>query len=347
MSVAVCPRLFEAEAMRDGRLVGDERASFERHIAMCPVCAREVRALEALAETLCAAPRHDEADELHVRRERTRLLAAFDQALVVPERHRPPLLLLGMAAAAALVVCLAVLWRVRPALPDAPASSAVVHADAAAVWSKRREGDRDEVVLERGALWIHVHHAAVGGRFVVALPDGELEDIGTTFTVSAEDGRTKSVTVEEGRVLLRLRDRPPVTLASGDTWVADAPARTARGIASGSSEPALSGASAREGRGAPRRSPEPAGPNPAADPAADFRAAMNALDIGNNREAAARFEGFLQSHPRDARAEDAAYLRVIALQRAGDHGEMQDAARGYLRLYPDGFRHAEVDRLAR
>jgi outer membrane protein assembly factor BamD (BamD/ComL family) len=80
---------------------------------------------------------------------------------------------------------------------------------------------------------------------------------------------------------------------------------------------------------------------------ADFRAAMNALDVGENREAATHFERFLQRHPRDARAEDAAYLRVIALQRCGDAAEMKDAAREYLRLYPSGFRHAEVDQLAR
>jgi TolA-binding protein len=182
---------------------------------------------------------------------------------------------------------------------------------------------------------------------VVALPDGELEDIGTTFTVSAEDGRTKSVTVEEGRVLLRLRDRALVGVGSGQTWVSETPAAVARVSDAPSSEAAPSAARAREGRVGPPRSPGPVGSAQAPDASADFRAAMNALDVGDNREAATQFESFLQRHPRDARAEDAAYLRVIALQRCGDAAEMKEAAREYIRLYPSGFRHAEADRLAR
>jgi anti-sigma factor RsiW len=84
-----CPRLFEAEALRDGRLAGAELAGFERHLGVCPHCSREVEALQALGNALRApALAPAEADELHVRRERTRLLAAFDAALVPPERAR-------------------------------------------------------------------------------------------------------------------------------------------------------------------------------------------------------------------------------------------------------------------
>ena len=43
--------------------------------------------------------------------------------------------------------------------------------------------------------------------------------------------------------------------------------------------------------------------------------------------------------------EDAAYLRVIALQRAGDADAMHVAASDYLRAYPNGFRHKDVERL--
>jgi outer membrane protein assembly factor BamD (BamD/ComL family) len=75
--------------------------------------------------------------------------------------------------------------------------------------------------------------------------------------------------------------------------------------------------------------------------------AMDALDRGRNREAATRFGGFVAQYPRDPRAEDAAYLRVIALQRCGDTGETKDAADEYLRRYPAGFRQAEVERLSR
>jgi len=83
MSVDRCQRSFEAEAMRDGRLGDAERASFERHTKTCSGCAREVQELESLGEKLRAAA-SGQGDELRSRRERTRLLAAFDRELVTP-----------------------------------------------------------------------------------------------------------------------------------------------------------------------------------------------------------------------------------------------------------------------
>jgi TolA-binding protein len=74
---------------------------------------------------------------------------------------------------------------------------------------------------------------------------------------------------------------------------------------------------------------------------------MAALDVGDNAGAAAAFASFLVEHPRDPRAEDAAYLRAIAVQRSGDHARMKSAAREYLRRYPEGFRRAEMETLAR
>ena len=86
MTRADCPRLFEAEARRDGRLTGTERASFERHLSACPACSREVQALEALAASL----RNDDrggVDELHERRERT----ASRALAITPRPGRPRL----------------------------------------------------------------------------------------------------------------------------------------------------------------------------------------------------------------------------------------------------------------
>ena len=60
-----------------------------------------------------------------------------------------------------------------------------------------------------------------------------------------------------------------------------------------------------------------------------------------------RFGRFLEQHPRDALSEDAAYLRVLSLRRAGDDAAMQSAARDYLGRYPSGFRRAEVEKLSR
>lgn len=83
------------------------------------------------------------------------------------------------------------------------------------------------------------------------------------------------------------------------------------------------------------------------DASLDFRVAMAALARGDHAAAATRFASFLAQHPRDRRAEDAAYLRVIALQKAGDAGGMKQAALEYQRRYPNGFRRAEVEPLAR
>lgn len=337
MSGSACPRLFEAEAMRDGRLTGAERASYERHASGCAACAREVRALESLATALRASGPAD-ADELRVRRERTRLLAAFDGGLVAAERggaRRRWVFAVGALACAA--VAALILWRART-----PAT-ATVRAEGDAAWSERREGDRETLLLQRGKLWVHVDHTSGDGRLVVVLPDGELEDVGTTFTVSASDGHTNGVTVEEGRVLLRLRDRPAVVLGAGETWVAGTPAPAACASAPPPApvEPVEAPTAAASRPGAPAASAT------LPDASAEFRAAMNALDTGDNGDAASRFANFLQKHPGDPRAEDAAYLRVIALQRSGDAQAMQRAAATYLRLYPAGFRRAEVEPLAR
>jgi TolA-binding protein len=74
---------------------------------------------------------------------------------------------------------------------------------------------------------------------------------------------------------------------------------------------------------------------------------MSLFKDGDNARAAAHFGTFLIEHPRDARAEDAAYLRVLALQRAGNSSAVKQAASEYLNRYPHGFRRAEVEPLAR
>jgi outer membrane protein assembly factor BamD (BamD/ComL family) len=74
---------------------------------------------------------------------------------------------------------------------------------------------------------------------------------------------------------------------------------------------------------------------------------MAVLNSGNNTSAASLFGAFLGEHPRDPRAEDAAYLRVIALQRAGELRGMKRAAAEYLSRHPSGFRRAEIEPLAR
>jgi len=370
MNKLACPRLFEAEALRDGRLVGAERLSFQRHLDSCARCSREVVELQTLADQLCDSGAEADADELHARRERTRLLAAFDAKLAPPER---PLAargwLFGAAAASLLVLGFFISFRVRSVAAPSAERAVVVHVDGTASWSRKSEGPVEKILLERGTLSIHVDHAREGRRLLVVLPDGELEDIGTTFTVSAEAGRTARVSVASGSVVVRIRGQAPLALRAGETW-RPSPAAVvstcpncqpppAAGAASAavippSAAPASPLSSTRLQGAQTAVSPPDRRASPAASaegheptPSLDFRAAMTLLDSGDNGAAAARFASFLNAHPRDARCEDAAYLRVIALQRAGDAGSMREAASRYLRQYPNGFRRAEVAALAR
>ena len=115
MTPLACPRLFEAEAMRDGRLAGAALASFARHTTICRTCRREVQALEALAEALRGRPPSDaRVDELRRLRERTRLVAAFDEALVVAPRRRSNAMRRALWPATAAIIAGAIfLWRAR------------------------------------------------------------------------------------------------------------------------------------------------------------------------------------------------------------------------------------------
>ncbi len=352
---ASCHRAFEAEAARDGRLGDAERTSFERHKRTCAACEQEARALDVLALALRA---DDQAicDELHVRRERTRLLAAFDRELVRPAPN-PNLRRWGFAAFTLGTLAAIFFYVFFGTRPDAERqeslSSAVVRADDAAVWSKRVEDGRETVILERGTLAIRVTHAAGRSPILVALPDGEIEDIGTTFTVSAQNGRTSRVAVQEGSVVLRIHGRPVVTLGAGETWMSD-PSPSMPSPAEGSAElPASSTTASASGKDLVARRP-PHSNTPAradtsagAEASAEFRSAMAALSEGDHTRAAEAFARFVSDHPTDSRAEDASYLRVIALQRAGDLEAMKTAASDYLHRYPRGFRRVDVEPLSR
>lgn len=333
MKPAACLRLFEVEALRDGRLNGAERVSFERHLSSCAACAREARQLDELARALREPLLR--GDELSARRERVRLLAAFDRSLLRPSAdvradRYSRLFAVGVAAAA--LASLFFVWGWRRLAEPLPTPRAAVRPSVHATWSRQVRDQREVVTLEQGELHIQVHHVAGSLPLLVALPDGELEDIGTTFSVVVQAGHTISVTVDEGRVLLRLREHAPIVLAAHDAWSPAVVSALPVAPTMPSSAPAAS-------------APPVTAASSGASASDDFRAAMASFNGGRNREAAARFARFLAAHPRDARSEDAAYLRVLALRAIGDASAMHVAAQDYLRRYPTAFRHSEVERL--
>jgi len=209
-----------------------------------------------------------------------------------------------------------------------------------AKWSRLVEGQSDTVTLESGTLSIHVDHAQTPLRhLLVILPDGELEDIGTTFSVTAAAAQTTNVTVRDGRVILRLHGKPALALSAGDSWQpAPPPLPSATPVT-----PAPAPKAAKPPLSTPALTPSASAP----DPAADFHDAVSAFNGGDNGRAVNLLTAFLAHHPRDAHAEDAAYLRVLSLQRAGDANGMKRAAAAYLTQYPRGFRRAEVEPLSR
>ena len=352
MTDGTCARLFEVEALRDGRLGGAERRSFERHLRACPVCAGEAQSLEKLAEAVRGdVQRGGGLDELHVWRERNRLLAALDGALVSSKwTSDVRRLLLWPSAVAAIVGAIAIFWHGRPAVEPLRASRTSVRADGGTVWSKRTgNANREEITLERGVLRIHVEHAWGGAGVIVRLPDGELEDVGTTFSVSADGKHTTRVEVVEGKVALRPYGRPSVEIEAGNVWLPDGPALIPPAT---TALPLPVETPRQRERDLPHGCARPPRSRPAPvvatfDPLVEFRTASAALRVGDNRKAAAAFTRFLADHADDPMAEDAAYLRLIALQRMGADGDMKRAAKAYLEQFPSGFRHAEVERLAR
>lgn len=344
MSKSRCPRSFEAEASRDGRLGADERASFEAHAEKCADCTKAIRELDALGARLRSAP-VPRADDLQARRERTRLLSDFNRGLVEP-RKKSRAQLFALVPIAALVVGIAfALHRVGRGV----AADASVSPEPGTEWSSKVDGEHTVIELDRGTLAIVVSHGPGARPVVVHLPDGELEDTGTTFEVSVENGHTSRVSVDEGAVVLRLNGRQPVALAAGGAWNAPPPSFVAAPASATSSTVAPESTTKSADAGAaPATSTSPAIARATGSTSADeFNDATLALDRGDACDAAGRFGRFLAAHPSDAHEEDAAYLHVIALQRCGDAAATKEAARDYLARFPHGFRRSELEPLAR
>ena len=260
MTKPACPRWFEAEALRDGRLAGAERLSFQRHLDSCPHCSREVAALQALGDRLCNSGRRGRRRRASRAPRTDAPTGRFRRDARAARTHesRSRLARGGRCRVTALARRVFGYFRARSAVPAGTESAVVVHAEGTASWSRRSEGAVEKILLERGVLSIRVDHSRERRRLLVVLPDGELEDIGTRFTVSAEASRTTRVSVESGSVVLRIRGQAPLSLGAGETWHPSQPADVS---ACPSCEPP---------RVAGAASPPPARANPApASPRAD------------------------------------------------------------------------------
>jgi TolA-binding protein len=344
------------EAERDGRLDAPERASLARHLAGCAECRDLARDLGRLAE-LAARPVMPEASELEHQRGRLALLraAAHDGAAsgpkpragkagpdrdrsVSPGRRNVATVLVAVAVIAASLGGL--VHEAHDGLGGAPSQVAsarklppiprprveplpeVSVRAAADTRFDRLAGEAKPIELREGAL--DVDARAAGGRAVVVTDDAEVT--GPAFRVEARDRRIVSVIASEGTVEVRYAGAL-TRLSAGELW--SSPPR----------EPVT------PDKPPPRAAtPHHEKANPK-DPGA-FAEGMRLVERGDYAAGAAALERFSDASPADQRAEDAAYLAILALQRAGKRDAAAAAARRYLARYPNGYRRAEVEPLA-
>lgn len=371
MTALACTRRWEAEAVEDGRLDGRASASFERHVAACPECAREVVSLRQVREL---ARRLDapKLAPLEQRRSRARLLQTAHQALLElgPETSRwRGVLAAGLVAAAATLLWLAV----RPhagALAHAHAATPHYEVQSAAdtVFENQSAGSFACLALARGTLSVHVEHLQRGQRFVVKLPDGQLEVRGTRFVVNAEHGVTERVTVTEGVVELTLAGSTTRRLTAGQDWsraerayspdAKPSVSATAPNTRLAPFSPPVARAKHRHDMtarpvAAPPRVEMQAADSPDAHsagnttlvPADSFAGAMRAFSTGAYLEADDRFAEFAAHFPSDSRCEDALFLRAVVAVRRGDQAAALRRAHEYLRRFPGGLRKNEMAHL--
>jgi hypothetical protein len=384
MRTRPCQRAWQAEAVRDGRLSGAEENGFVIHAGQCPSCAAEVGRLEQLGNAL-RAMRTQRLDDLAARRQRQRLLAALDAVVIGPPRRR---FFWRPAAVAALLlfgIAFGVLLGLRTPTAAPPISSRfVVELESkGARWSRHYEGHLHVVVLEEGLLSVRSSAKGPDDRLLVRVPDGEIEDVGTEFTVLVGAGRTRRIEVSEGQVVFRAKDGSERGIEAGRRWELDdsaeamktpeGPPKTALGE---TAVPPRADAVPSAVEGIPvaqRRGREPTTPGPrrgsaaASSPSAEgsakalgspttpdaagaasrlFADAVGALRAGHVSAAAFAFERFIESFPSDPRAEDATFLRAVAHARMGDAEGAAELARQYLARYPKGLRRVEAEQMA-
>jgi hypothetical protein len=349
-----CKRSWEVEALEDGRLLDADRASFERHARTCDECARAVARLHELGAVLRDLPTPEHSD-LERRRARARLLAAASGRLVRDGRRRLRWTAFALAPALFALIVLFVVRRdarhpesvaaesppaaTVPAPPPVFEVMTVEHAD----FTSEREDSVSRVTLRTGAASFHVEQVEPGARFLVQLPDGEVEVRGTRFVVDVADGQTRSVEVSEGSVAVRLTGFEG-TLHAGERWSRAGAGAPAASAGAPTAEPP---AAASRAFAAPLPSTAAAPPRLPPLPGPRFADAMGAFNAGDYGAAERLFAVFLREFPSDSRAQDAMFLIADARARRGDTAGARQAARAYLERFPEGLRAPAAARLAR
>jgi hypothetical protein len=358
-----CGRTWEAAALEDGRLSAAQGSSFERHAASCAVCLEEQRVLARLQQAAELLP-VSESTPLARRRAANELLRRANEQMMQRARVSWP----WKAAAIAGVLAAVFVWR----LSVEDVLDVEITASSGAKWSTSARGAASRARLSRGRFELEVQAVHAGERFVVELPDGELEVKGTRFVVEVDGVRTNSVRVDEGHVELRLAGRAAVSLRAGNSWapeveaviVPESPREVVR-EAKIAGKKKIAGKAIEPGKVIEPIEPvvlnEPVVPIAPVEPVelireeapvpakpsagAIFKRAMDAFSAGDFGVAEQSFAELARDHPADARVEDAMFLLAVARSRRGDVEGAAQLAREYLARYPRGLRRADAERL--
>ena len=346
MRRAPCDRLWQLAEIRAGRLLPGDVASFERHRPTCVHCTGAAAYDQVLDRLIAAAPDRSPT-ELELRRLRVRVLA---DAAMPPSRRAPLSSWTAAAVAIALALTLtglAVGWRARAqraavalAAPPREPFAGTVSATAGAAWTQTRDAGTEHVRLDDGAIAVHVRKQQAGERFLVILPDGELEVRGTSFDVVVRGRRTERVAVSEGLVALRV-DGTERLLAAGESWPAAPPPAAASSGAIPPAPPSI----ARAGATPPAASKGHAVAPPAgARDLAEYAAAMALYRAGAFDDAAEAFQQLCVTRAATLApdlVDDASFLEASALARAGRADAAALAAERHMSRFPASFHRSE------
>ena len=348
MKASPCPRLWEIDAHREGRLGAKANEDFRRHVRGCADCRTRIEEDEALRQLARSLP-DCSPGELPLRRLKARLLRDAALGAPAPAFDRRPMavaaiLAVGLGLSAWLLVAArtpprAMSSPLGPAMAERSAPEAIappealagtVLASPSARWSQTRGQGIERVRLDEGAIRVHVRHQSSGERFLVLVPDGEIEVRGTTFDVTVEHGGTARVHVDEGVVELRVGDRPAVRLRANETWIAPPLAPSATRNPSPPPRAAMTAL--------PPAAPPPKDP---VDEDGDYAGAVERLRKGDYDGAATAFHTLAEASS-SPWADDSSFLEAVALSRAGRTDAAALVAERHLASFPGSFHRKDA-----
>jgi len=298
------------EADRDGRLDEREQASLARHLAACADCRALSGDLDRLAQ-LTSRPLAPPATPLEHQRGRLALLN--DAALVGAPTAKPrsvPRLVLGLAAAAVLAVSAVGL--------GAPGAASGVR-----------------TVVNR----VLGRDVGAGGPTAVAVAH-KLPSLPRLADLRLDGGSAPNPPGEAVSTPGLVGEDPGGQVGASGSLRVDGVGRRDGAGRVPSARGGSAGAPASPARGAPSAASGVGGAE--SEDSKAFAEGMRLIARGDYAAGADKLDAYQHENPSDARAEDAAYLSVLALQRAGRREAAVAAARRYLQQYPKGYRRGEV-----